>query len=133
MTPDRVTADAAKLVELRKERDRLNVELKDVNALIKVAEQGMMEHFEQGCEGITVDGYSIYPTRRTTIKVRGGDRSAVAAEMIANGMEELATFNTNSLTSAITNMEDAGVPLPEWLDSLVEVGEYYLVSCRKKG
>jgi hypothetical protein len=134
---ERFAEDLQRYAALHRRRTELEVQLRAVNDQIDALQPTLMDDFSrQGITSLTVDGRTVYLHRRTWATVRQGvDRREVVDVLRSSGLGHFVseTFNTNTLSAYVRELEEEGEGLPDELDRVVKVSEVYSLRVRKAG
>ena len=90
--------------------------------------------FEQGgFEKVSIDGRTVYVERKLWAKAKDGDKAAVCKALkrarLGDYVEE--TFNTNSLSAYVRELDREDRPLPPSLREVLEVSEVFKLRTRR--
>jgi len=128
------TDELKRFVALEERRRQLEAEIDTLKAEAAELEQALMPQFEQaGIERVSVDGRTVYVERKLWAKARDGDKAAVCKALkrcrLGDYVEE--TFNTNSVSAYIRELDREGRPLPASLREVLEVSEVFKLRTRR--
>lgn len=125
---------AARLIDLRGEKDALSAQLKACNESIETVQLQLLDTMvAQEIEKFSAHGCMFYPTTKRHVSVAAGQMDALCKWLDANGHEGMAKKSVHSQTLGAfvrEHMEEFGT-LPESLDPLVSVFEKTQVSVRR--
>jgi hypothetical protein len=121
-------------VALEERRRQLETEIDAVKAEAAELEQRLLPQFEQsGVERLSIDGRTIYLERKLWAKARDGDKAAVCCALkrarLGDYVEE--TFNTNSLSAYVRELDREGRPLPPSLETVLDISEVFHLRTRR--
>lgn len=125
-------------VRLNAEKLRLEADLKDVKKeLADVEQQVLDEYAETGTQRLTVDGTTVYQSR----KLWASKRDDVPADDLAAALDEVGqghlvtrnSVNGQTLSAWVRELEEAGDPIPPEVERLVKVSETYRLGFRRAG
>jgi len=128
------TEELKRFVALEERRRQLEAEVETLKTEAAELEQRLLPQFEQeGFEKITVDGRTVYVERRLWAKAKDGDKAAVCKALkrarLGDYVEE--TFNTNSLSAYVRELDREERPLPPSLREVLEVSEVFKLKTRR--
>jgi len=128
------TEELKRFVALEERRRQLEAEVDTLKAEAAELEQRLLPQFEQeGFEKITVDGRTVYVERRLWAKAKDGDKAAVCKALkrarLGDYVEE--TFNTNSLSAYVRELDREDRALPPSLREVLEVSEVFKLRTRR--
>jgi hypothetical protein len=128
------TEELKRFVALEEQRHRLETEIDTIKAEAAELERRLLPQFEQsGTERIAIDGRTVYVERKLWAKPKDGDKPAVCKALkrcrLGDYVEE--TFNTNSLSAYVRELDREERPLPPTLAAVLEVSEVYKLRTRK--
>ena len=129
------TDELKRFVALEERRRQLEAEIDTIKAEVAELEQRLLPQFEQGgLQRVSIDGRTVYVERRIWAKARDGNKSAVCRALkrchLGDYVEE--TFNTNSLSAYVRELERDGRPMPPSLAKVLEVSEVFRLRTRSK-
>ena len=128
------TEELKRFVALEERRRQLEAEVDTIKAEATELEQRLLPQFEQeGFEKISVDGRTVYVERKLWAKARDGNKAAVCKALkrarLGDYVEE--TFNTNSLSAYVRELDREERPLPPSLREVLEVSEVFKLRTRR--
>ena len=128
------TEELKRFVALEERRRQLEAEVDAVKAEAAELEQRLLPQFEQGgFEKISIDGRTVYIERKLWAKARDGDKAAVCKALkrcrLGDYVEE--TFNTNSLSAYVRELDREGRALPPSLAAVLDVSEVFKLRTRR--
>ena len=128
---NKIVSLGRRLIELRKQRAEAEAVVDEIKGEAGIVEQALLAEFEHGVDKISVDGVTLSPRVRKTVRAVDGNRLAVVEALERCGRRELVNFNTQTLSAYIRDEEENGRELPLELASVIQVGEIYSVGLRK--
>jgi hypothetical protein len=128
------TEELKRFVALEDRRKQLEAEVDSIKAETAELEERLLPQFEQGgFEKISIDGRTVYIERKLWAKAKNGDKSAVCRVLkrcrLGDYVEE--TFNTNSLSAYVRELDREERPLSPSLAAVLEVSEVFKLRTRK--
>ena len=128
------TDELKRFVALEEQRRQLEAEVDTIKAEAAELEGRLLPQFEQsGTERIAIDGRTVYVERKLWAKAKDGDKPAVCKALkrarLGDYVEE--TFNTNSLSAYVRELDREERPLPPSLREVLEVSEVYKLRTRR--
>lgn len=128
------TEELKRFVALEERRRQLEAEVDTIKAETADLESRLLPQFEQaGYEKISIDGRTVYIERKLWAKAKNGDKSAVCKALkrcrLGDYVEE--TFNTNSLSAYVRELDREERPLSPSLAAVLEVSEVFKLRTRK--
>ena len=128
------TEELKRFVALEEQRHQLEAEIDTIKAEASELEGRLLPQFEQsGTERIAIDGRTVYVERKLWAKPKDGDKPAVCKALkrcrLGDYVEE--TFNTNSLSAYVRELDREERPLPPTLAAVLDVSEVYKLRTRK--
>ncbi len=128
------TEELKRFVALEERRRQLETEVDTVKAESAELEQRLLPQFEQeGFEKISIDGRTVYVERKLWAKAKDGDKAAVCKALkrarLGDYVEE--TFNTNSLSAYVRELDREDRALPPSLREVLEVSEVFKLRTRR--
>jgi len=128
------TEELKRFVALEERRRQLEAEVDTIKAEATELEQRLLPQFEQeGFEKISIDGRTVYVERKLWAKARDGNKAAVCKALkrarLGDYVEE--TFNTNSLSAYVRELDREERPLPPSLREVLEVSEVFKLRTRR--
>ena len=123
-----------RFVALEERRRELEGEIDRIKSEATELEQVLMPQFEQeGVERISIDGRTVYVERKLWAKAKDGDKAAVCKALkrarLGDYVEE--TFNANSLSAYVRELDREERPLPPSLREVLEVSEVFHLRTRR--
>ena len=109
------TEELKRFIALEERRRQLETEIDVVKAEAAQLEQLLLPEFERnGLEKVSIDGRTVYLERKLWAKAKDGDKAAVCKVLkrahLGDFVEE--TFNTNSLSGYVRELDREEKPLP---------------------
>ncbi len=128
------TDELKRFVALEERRRALEAEIDTLKAEAAELEQRLLAQFEQsGMERVAIDGRTVYVERKLWAKAKDGDKAAVCKALkrcrLGDYVEE--TFNTNSLSAYVRELDREGRPLPPTLAAVLDVSEVFKLRTRR--
>lgn len=128
------TEELKRFVALEERRRQLEAEVDTIKADAAELEQLLLPQFEQeGFEKISIDGRTVYVERKLWAKAKDGNKAAVCKALkrarLGDYVEE--TFNTNSLSAYVRDLDREERPLPPSLREVLEVSEVFKLRTRR--
>lgn len=126
-------ADTRQLIELTRRKRELDAESRKLAAEIDALEAELLEEWtEAGRSSETIDGYTAYLSSRDWATPRDGDRNRVVRALEALGMDDMVTYNTQTLSAWYKERAEAGEEVPPTLDECVELTTKWSINVRRK-
>lgn len=128
--------------DLRVAAASAGAESKGLTAEADALERQLIEQYaEEGVQNIRVDGSTVYLERKVYAQKEKGpdgevvETSAVTEALIAAGLGDFVTptYNVNTLSAYLRELDEQGEPLPEALVGLVRPAEVFKLKHRKAG
>ena len=128
------TDELKRFVALEEQRRQLEAEVDTIKAEAAELEGRLLPQFEQsGTERIAIDGRTVYVERKLWAKAKDGDKPAVCKALkrcrLGDYVEE--TFNTNSLSAYVRELDREGKPLSPALAAVLDVSEVFKLRTRR--
>ena len=128
------TDELKRFVALEDRRKQLEAEVESIKAEASELEGLLLPQFEQsGMERVSIDGRTVYVERKLWAKAKDGDKPAVCKALkrcrLGDYVEE--TFNSNSLSAYVRELDREGRHLPPSLVSVLEVSEVFKLRTRR--
>jgi len=128
------TDELKRFVALDERRHQLEAEVDTIKAEATELEGRLLPQFEQsGTERIAIDGRTVYVERKLWAKAKDGDKAAVCKALkrahLGDYVEE--TFNSNSLSAYVRELDREERPLPPSLREVLEVSEVFKLRTRR--
>ena len=128
------TDELKRFVALEERRRQLETEVDSIKAEAAELESRLLPQFEQsGTERIAIDGRTVYVERKLWAKAKDGDKAAVCKALrrarLGDYVEE--TFNSNSLSAYVRELDREERPLPSSLRDVLEVSEVFKLRTRR--
>lgn len=121
-------------VELDARKRRLNDELSDVKERLAKLESDLLTTFEEiGMQNTRIDGTTVYVHRQLWANAKDGDRHRAVAALKRSGLTEMVTetFNTNTLSAYVRELDAVGEDLPPDLEDAISVSEKFSLRTRR--
>ena len=116
-------------IDLERERAQLEARIKEINARREqITESVIARWTEDGTTQQRVDGVTLYVRRSAYARVT--DRDRVKEVLEAEGLGQMLTANTNTLSAWIREREAEGLPLPESFEGVVDIFERFAIGAR---
>ena len=121
-------------VTLEQQRLDLEAQVEAIKKETAELETLLLPQFEQeAIERISIDGRTVYVERKLWAKAKDGDKPAVCKALkrcrLGDYVEE--TYNTNSLSAYIRELDREGKPLSQALATVLEISEVFKLRTRK--
>ena len=121
-------------VTLEQQRLDLEAQVEAIKTETAELETLLLPQFEQeAIERISIDGRTVYVERKLWAKAKDGDKPAVCKALkrcrLGDYVEE--TYNTNSLSAYIRELDREGKPLSQALATVLEISEVFKLRTRK--
>lgn len=128
------TDELKRFVSLEERRRQLEAEIDTIKAEASELEGRLLPQFEQaGMERVSIDGRTVYIERKLWAKAKEGDKPAVCKALkrcrLGDYVEE--TFNTNSLSAYVRELDREGRKMPPSLAAVLEVSEVFKLRTRR--
>jgi hypothetical protein len=124
-----------RFVALEERRRDLETEVDRIKAEAAALEQQLLPEFEQsGMERVSIDGRTVYVERKLWAKAKDGGNKAAACQVLrACGLDDYVeeTFNTNSLSAFVRELDREGKPLTPSLAAVLEINEIFKLRTRR--
>lgn len=123
-------------IALRDRQKELDGQASSVKEEADALEQLLLDHFaEQSIDSMRVDGRTVYLRRQVWAKVPDGvDKAQIVSAFREAGLDHMVTppsFNSNTVSSWMRDLEREGEALPPPLNGLLESSEVYNVRVRR--
>ena len=128
------TDELKRFVALEERRKQLEAEVETIKAESSELEVRLLPQFEQsGTERIAIDGRTVYVERKLWAKAKDGDKPSVCKALkrcrLGDYVEE--TFNTNSLSAYVRELDREGKQLSAALATVLDISEVFKLRTRK--
>jgi hypothetical protein len=128
------TEELKRFVALEEQRHQLEAEIDTIKAEAAELEGRLLPQFEQsGTERIAIDGRTVYVERKLWAKPKDGDKPAVCKALkrchLGDYVEE--TFNSNSLSAYVRELDREERTMPPTLAAVLDVSEVYKLRTRR--
>jgi hypothetical protein len=128
------TEELKRFVALEERRRELEAEIDIIKAEAAELEQRLLPQFElSGMERVSIDGRTVYIERKLWAKAKDGDKVAVCKALkrcrLGDYVEE--TFNTNSLSAYVRELDREERQMPPTLAAVLDVSEVFKLRTRK--
>jgi hypothetical protein len=128
------TEELKRFVALEERRRQLEAEVDTIKTETAELEQRLLPQFElEGFEKISIDGRTVYVERKLWAKAKDVNKAAVCKALkrarLGDYVEE--TFNTNSLSAYVRELDREDRPLPLGLRDVLEVSEVFKLRTRR--
>ena len=128
------TEELKRFVALEEQRHQLEAEIDTIKAESAELEGRLLPQFEQsGMERVAIDGRTVYVERKLWAKAKDGDKPAVCKALkrcrLGDYVEE--TFNSNSLSAYVRELDREERKMPPSLAAVLDVSEVYKLRTRK--
>jgi len=128
------TDELKRFVALEERRKQLEAEVETIKAESSELEVRLLPQFEQsGTERIAIDGRTVYVERKLWAKAKDGDKPSVCKALkrcrLGDYVEE--TFNTNSLSAFVRELDREGKQLSPALAAVLEISEIFKLRTRR--
>lgn len=128
------TEELKRFVALEERRRQLETEVDSIKAEAAELEGLLLPQFEQsGMERVAIDGRTVYVERKLWAKAKDGDKPSVCKALkrcrLGDYVEE--TFNTNSLSAYVRELDREGRQMPPSLIAVLEVSEVFKLRTRR--
>ena len=128
------TDELKRFVALEERRRALEAEVDTIKAEASELEGRLLPQFEQsGLERVSIDGRTVYVERKLWAKPKDGDKPAVCKALkrarLGDYVEE--TFNTNSLSAYVRELDREGRAMPPSLAGVLDVSEIFKLRTRR--
>ncbi len=123
-----------RFVALEDRRAQLEAEVDAIKAESAELEQRLLPDFEQaGMDRVSITGRTVYIERKLWAKARDGNKAAVCDALRRGQLGEYVeeTYNTNSLSAYMRELDREGRPLPPVLDAVLEISEVFKLRTRR--
>lgn len=122
-------------VRLRRRERELGAQAEEVKAQADVIEQALLEEFAQdGVQSMSVDGMTVYLQRTLWARLSDGATREQAIDALRDaGLDHFVaeSYNTQTLSSWLRDLEREEEPLPEALVGVIEGSEKYAIRTRR--
>lgn len=121
-------------VTLEQQRLDLEIQIDAIKRETAELEAALLPQFEQDAiDRISIDGRTVYVERKLWAKAKDGDKPSVCKALkrcrLGDYVEE--TFNTNSLSAYVRELDREGRPLPPSLATVLDVSEVFKLRTRR--
>jgi len=128
------TEELKRFVALEEQRHQLEAEIDTIKAEAAELEGRLLPQFEQsGTERIAIDGRTVYVERKLWAKAKDGDKPSVCKALkrcrLGDYVEE--TFNTNSLSAYVRELDREGKQLSPALAMVLDISEVFKLRTRR--
>ena len=128
------TDEMKRFVALEEQRHQLEAEIDTIKAEAAELEGRLLPQFEQsGTERIAIDGRTVYVERKLWAKAKDGDKPSVCKALkrcrLGDYVEE--TFNTNSLSAYVRELDREGKKLSAALATVLDISEVFKLRTRR--
>jgi len=128
------TDELKRFVALEERRKQLEAEVDSIKAEAAELEGLLLPQFEQsGMERVAIDGRTVYVERKLWAKAKDGDKPSVCKALkrcrLGDYVEE--TFNTNSLSAYVRELDREGRQMPPSLVAVLDVSEVFKLRTRR--
>lgn len=128
------TEELKRFVALEERRRQLETEVDSIKAEAAELEGRLLPQFEQsGMERVAIDGRTVYVERKLWAKAKDGDKPSVCKALkrcrLGDYVEE--TYNTNSLSAYVRELDREGRQMPPSLVAVLEVSEVFKLRTRR--
>jgi len=128
------TDELKRFVALEERRKQLEAEVETIKAESSELEVRLLPQFEQsGTERIAIDGRTVYVERKLWAKAKDGDKPSVCKALkrcrLGDYVEE--TFNTNSLSAYVRELDREGKQLSPALAMVLDISEVFKLRTRR--
>lgn len=128
------TEELKRFIALEERRRQLETEIDAIKAEAAQLEQMLLPEFERsGLEKVSIDGRTVYLERKLWAKAKDGDKAAVCKALkrahLGDFVEE--TFNTNSLSAYVRELDREERSLPPSLRDVLEISEVFKLRTRR--
>ena len=128
------TEELKRFIALEERRRQLETEIDTVKAEATQLEQLLLPEFERsGVEKVSMDGRTVYLERKLWAKAKDGNKAAVCIALkrahLGDFVEE--TFNTNSLSAYVRELDREEKRLPPSLCGVLEISEVFKLRTRR--
>jgi hypothetical protein len=128
------TGQLKRFVALEARRKELEQEIDTIKAEAAELEQSLMPEFEQeGVDRISVDGRTVYVERKLWAKAKNGDKQAVCTALKRARLGDFVqlSYNSNSLSGFIRELDREGRAMSPGLAKVLEVSEVFKLRTRR--
>jgi hypothetical protein len=111
----------------------LEAELESTKKRLDEIEPELMQQMTcDGVQRVNAHGRTVYIHRQLWAKPKDGDKNAVCEALRGCGLGQYVseTFNTNSLSAYIRELEQQQQPVPEPLAAVIETSEVFRLRTR---
>lgn len=128
------TDELKRFVALEDRRKQLEAEVDSIKAEAAELEGLLLPQFEQsGMERVSIDGRTVYVERKLWAKAKDGAKPSVCKALkrcrLGDYVEE--TFNTNSLSAYIRELDRENRQMPPSLAAVLDVSEVFKLRTRR--
>lgn len=127
------TEELKHFIQLEQRRRQLEAEIGTIKAQSAELEASLLPQFEQaGMERVSIDGRTVYIERKLWAKPKEGDKQAVckALKRARLGDYVQESYNSNSLSAYIRELDREGRSLSPGLAKVLEVSEVFKLRTR---
>ena len=128
------TDELKQFIALDERRRTLEAEIETIKAEAAEIAPRLLPQFEpSGMERVSIDGRTVYIERKLWAKAKDGDKSAVCKALrrcrLGDYVEE--TFNTNSLSAYVRELDREERQLPPTLPAVLDISEVFKLRTRR--
>jgi len=127
------TDELKQFIQLERRRRELEAEIDTIKAESAELEASLLPQFEQaGMERVAIDGRTVYIERKLWAKAKNGDKQAVckALKRARLGDYVSETYNSNSLSAYVRELDREGRSMSPGLAKVLEVSEVFKLRTR---
>jgi hypothetical protein len=127
------TDELKQFIYLEKRRRQLEAEIDVIKGQSAELEASLLPQFEQaGMERVAIDGRTVYVERKLWARAKGGDKQAVckALKRARLGVYVQESYNANSVSAYIRELDREGRPMSPGLAKVLEVSEVFKLRTR---
>jgi hypothetical protein len=126
-TPTAPLARVHRFVELSLRKRDLQAQLREIEADLQALMEPVKDEMAAaGLKNMSLEnGVTVYLRREIWAKAKDGNRRAVVDALQSVGLDDMVSFNTQSLTAYVRRADEANDELPSALREVIELTEEY--------
>ena len=124
------TNPISRLVELDVRKRELEEELKGISEERAAIEEQLLDKWaEEGVQNMRVNGMTVYLHRQLWASVKPDEKSRAIDIFEANGMKDMLSVNTQTLSAWVREQEEGGIP--EAIKEILNTEERFAIRTRR--
>jgi hypothetical protein len=128
------TDNIHRYLALTDQKKDLETQVKELNGEIEKLERLILTDFEKASiNNVRCNGRTVYLVRKLWARPKDGDYETAAAALAACGLNDFLkqSFNLNSISAYVREMDANGETLPEPIARAFDVAEVFTIQSRK--